>query len=66
MVVFKNDAELWRFLIDGGTVIDKMARSSRIKLVDGIKKYTTGESAANCLMTFTYWLGEDDQSKEDA
>ena len=59
MIEFKNDAEIWKFLIDGGTVVEKSvgANKKKIRLVDGKKTYLDGKSANNCLLSYDYWIG---------
>ena len=59
MVEFNNDAELWKFLLAGGTVVEKCVGISKRKLYlnNGNKTYSTGESARNCLLTYNYWVG---------
>lgn len=65
MIRFSNDAELWQFLLNGGTVIEKHGHRREIKLVNGMKTYTKTadgvndfESAKNCLLSFDWWYGK--------
>lgn len=66
MIEFKNDAELWEFLLAGGVVIEKNYTVDRVKvkLVNGLKTYVNntsnrkyGQSAKNCLLYYDYWVG---------
>ena len=34
MIEFKNDAEIWKFLIDGGTVVEKSVGANKKKKYD--------------------------------
>jgi hypothetical protein len=61
MIEFKNDAEIWMFLINGGTVVEKSVgeNKKKIRLVAGKKTYLDGASANNCLLSYDYWVGID-------
>lgn len=61
MIKFINDAELFRFLLNGGTVIEIRGPDRKeIRLVNGIKTYTkTNERAKNCLLSYEWWLGKE-------
>ena len=61
MIKFTNDDELYRFLLDGGTIIEIRGPDRKeIKLVNGIKTYTkTNKRAKNCLLSYEWWLGKE-------
>ena len=72
MIHFSNDAELFQFLLDGGTLIEKEGDHRReLKLVDGLKTYTKGDghvedgsSAKKCILSYNWWEGKYGKSKE--
>lgn len=61
MIRFLNDAELWRYLLDGGTVIEKYGPDRKeIRLVNEVKTYVkTGRSAKHCLLTYEWWVAKE-------
>ena len=69
MIYFSNDAELFQYLLDGGTIVEKIGSNEgrELKLVNGLKTYTKGsghirdgDSARNCLLSYDWWIGKND------
>ncbi|NOR69302.1 MAG: hypothetical protein GQ532_06330 [Methylomarinum sp.] len=49
---FKNHAEIWNHLLKGEEITDKNPNDkTRIRLFNGVPKYSNGKSAENCLFT---------------
>ncbi len=54
---FKNHAEIWQHLLSGGEITDKNPHDKgTIKLIDGVPKFSNGETAEDCLFTPSYWI----------
>lgn len=59
MIKFHSDEDIWRWLLSGGVVVDRMDTTITIRLVDGKKTYNDGSSAKSCLLSYDYFYGKE-------
>jgi hypothetical protein len=54
---FKTQQELWEYLIGGGKITCKHGKDEHkyIHLINGITRYSNGDSAQNCILSVDYW-----------